>query len=1060
VFTFRVLGPLSVTAGDTEVELTSVRQRRLLAALLLRAGRPVTMSTLIDAVWDERPPRSAVNSAQSYVSRLRASLAADLLAWTGSGYVLRTAPEAVDAQRFESLIQRARSVGHPRESIDPLDRALALWQGTAYPDLAHHEPAAAEAARLTELQLTARELRADALLELGRLDEAVAALRALTVGHPLRERPWRALMLALHRAGRQAEALAAFRRYDEVLAAQGLEPAESVKELRTAILVTPEVVRHPAPHVADVLPRESRGWPAPAQLPAPPAAFTGRGAYLDRLDALLTADAAAQPRALVISTVAGAAGIGKTALAVQWAHRVRGRFGDGQLFADLRGYAAGPPVRPIDALAGFLSALGVPAEQVPTRLDQAAALFRTLTTGRRLLVVLDNARGVEQVRPLLPGDPGSLVLITSRVRLAGLVARDGAQPVLLGALDADEAHELLARLLGPERVAAEPAATGQLVRECASLPLALRIAAATLAWRPGQGIGDYVERLRHNRLGVLAIDGDPDSTVRDAFALSYAALPPAARRQFRLLSLVPGPDLDPAAAAAVADLPAAVAADLLDRLAGAHLLDQPAPGRYALHDLLRAFAAERTREEDASVDRDAATSRLYAWYLSMVDAAADLLYPHMLRLPRPPMDERPARFAGHADALAWLDAERRNLVAAVRAAVEHGPRRAGCLLADVLRGYFHLRRYAADWLAVADAALAAAEADRDPRAEAAARHSLGTAYRCLGDLDGAQRQYVRVLRLARRCGWRESEATTLGNLGLISQGRGRLKAAARQLTAALAVDRRIGRGAGVANNVGLLAAVYHDMGRLAEAAAHFAEAVELNRLTGAQHGQALALTGLGDVCRELGRLDVAADHLDRALRHYARVGDRDGAAIVHHRLAAVNCDLGRTTEAREHALTSLSLARETGDPRTEAAALTALATVYGRIGDHREALFHHRRAYDLTHEATSPRTQIEALVGLAEAALGLGRLADARHHAGLALHLAARGGYRVPEGDARTTLARIALADDDAAGAVEEAGLAAATHEQTGRRLGLTRTLEILAQARRPRATTPGRRCG
>lgn len=1061
---FRVLGPLAVTIGETDVALAGVRQRRLLAALLLRVGRPVPMAALLEAVWNDEPPRSAINSVQSYASRLRGLLGTDALVWTGAGYELRMPPDTVDAVQFESLIDRARSETDPAAALDLLDRALALWNDEAYPDLAHYEPATAQAVRLAELCLTARELRADALLAAGLADNAVASLQALTVEHPLRERPWEGLMRALHRTGRQADALAAFRRYDHILAEQGLETGESVRELRTAILATPESVRGPAiveiatPPLAVVRGRAPLSATPPAQLPPPTAAFTGRRGQLEGLDELLTSGSTI---ALVIAAVAGSAGVGKTALAVQWAHRVRDRFPDGQLFVDLQGYATGQPLRPIDALTGFLTALGVPAEQRPIRLDEASALYRSLVAGRRMLIVLDNAGSPEHVRSLLPGEPGCLVLVTSRDRLSGLVARDGARPFRLDAFSPDEAHELLTRLLGEARVAAEPESTMDLARACAYLPLALRVAAATLAWQPDWRIDQYVERLRNDRLNALAIDGDPDSTVGVAFDTSYRMLSTPVQRLFRLLGPVPGSDISVPAVAALAGQSESEAAALLDRLAAAHLLDSPARGRYTCHDLLRCYAVQRSAQADSTAERAAAMTRLYGWYAAAVNMAADLLHPHMLRLPRAAqLPQVAAPFAcDHAGALAWLDTERRNLVAMMRhiapspvdtpgADPAAKPLAYGCLIADGLRGYFHLGRHGSDWITVAQAGLAAAEDIGDLCAQEAARHSLGTACRSLGDHRLALRHYARALWLARRCGWREAEATTLGNLGIICGGQGRLRAAVVQLTRALAIDRETGRRAGVANNLGNLATVYLDQGRLTQAVAHFTEALDLNRATDSWHGQALALTGLGQALRELGRLTEATERLTEALGHYRKVGDRDGQAVIYSCLAMVDCDLGLLISAQARAQTACDLARQNGDPRTEADSLAALGSALERMGHHGAAWEHYRRAHDLV-AGLAVRRQIEVLVGLAGCALCLGDIDGADRPARLAVYRASRSGYRVTEAVARVMLGRIELARGNLSGALEQLQSALIRHRETGHRAGEAHALRLLSEVHR-----------
>ncbi|BCY10353.1 SARP family transcriptional regulator [Actinoplanes sp. L3-i22] len=990
-----MLGPPEVWDGDRLVQLGGPQQRAVLALLLVQVNQVVSTERICERLWGDQAPAAARSLVQGCVAKLRRALRDgphDPLVTRPPGYLLRLDPDALDVGRFEQLVDDAdRLAGHdsgPRleQARARLRDALALWRGPAYDGIGL--PACqAEADRLHERRLATVEKRVDLDLRLGPDAALVAELRELTREHPLRERLWGQLMLALHRTERRADALDAYREIRRALVDElGVEPGPALQRIHRTILAdTPPTDPPPAPAP------QSGG---PAQLPAPVAAFTGRDHDLNRLDTLRAGAS--------IVVICGTAGVGKTALAVQWAHTLRGRYDGGQLYLDLRGYATAGPVAPVEALTGFLAALGVPADRVPTDETQAAALYRSLVADRRMLVLLDNAYGVEQVRPLLPGGPEHLVVVTSRDTLGGLVARDGAAHLRLGVLGPDEAQALLSRVLGAERVAAEPGATAELARLCAHLPLALRIAAADLVTRPARPIGAHVTQLRgDNRLGTLAVDGDPEYAVRAAFGVSYASLRPAARRLFRRLGLAPGPDCTADDAALLGDLDRDTAAGLLGRLAGAHLVDEHLPGRYAGHDLLRLYAAERAAAEEPADQRRAAGQRLLDGYLDRARAAADVLYPHMLRLPGA------AAGPAHQDALAWLEAERHNLVIAVGRAAREGPRRSAWLLADALRGYFHLRRYTADWFTVANAALDAARADHDDAGQAAARHSLGTAYRSISDHHEALRQYAKGLGLARRCGWAQAEATALGNLGIVSRKLGRLRAAARQLDAALVIDRRLGRTAGEANNLSMLATVYLEMGDLDRAAEHFAAALELNTLIGSRHGEALALTGLGQVALELGRSDDAGTHLTAARHRYAEVGDRDGAAVTHCLLALRDCDLGRPGPGREHALTALALAREFGDRQTEAMALNALGAADRLRGEPDAAAGHHRHAYQLAQDTGSRRIESEALIGLAAAHHGLGQHDTADALARQALGLARLGGFAVVAAAAQASLASI-----------------------------------------------------
>ncbi|MFC4118898.1 AfsR/SARP family transcriptional regulator [Nonomuraea zeae] len=582
-----MLGPLLVRSGAGWTRIAAGRQRLVLAVLLIHAGRTVSTEQLADVLWGARPPRTAANTVAAYVMRLRRVLGGDALLTRGSGYELAAGEGEIDADVFERSLacgRRELRRGRLEAGAARLAQALRLWQGSgpALADLPETPVLAARVAHLEQLRLGAVEDEMGALLDLGQHGEVVEELRRLAEESPLRERRWELLMAALARCGRRAEALETYQRARRVLRAElGVEPGARLCAAQRRVLAGDrmEVGWRPAGRP------ETERRP-PAQLPAGVAGFTGRAGQLARLDALLPAANAPA----VVATLTGPAGVGKTALAACWGHRVRDRFPGGQLYVHLHGHGERPPMPPAEALAGFLRALG--ASRVPADVGEASALYRSLLDGRRVLVLLDDARDAAQVRPLLPGSHGCVALVTSRDRLTGLVARDGARPMALGVMSDREARDLLTGLLA-DRAAADPEAAMELARLCGNLPMALRAAAANLTSRPHEGIAAYAAALAADRLGGLEVDGDPHSGVRGAFDASYATLGQGARLLFRQLG-APGPaDVTAAEAATLIGGDVAAAARLLRELAAAHLVEEHATGRYGMPDLLRVYAAEK-----------------------------------------------------------------------------------------------------------------------------------------------------------------------------------------------------------------------------------------------------------------------------------------------------------------------------------------------------------------------------------------------------------------------------------------------------------------------------------
>jgi DNA-binding SARP family transcriptional activator/lipopolysaccharide biosynthesis regulator YciM len=1021
---FGVLGQLQVRTGRGTLRIAGQRQQRILAMMLVNAERTVPLDHLVTALWDDEPPLTAKRQMQNCVSDLRRQLPAgsshQMIVADAAGYRLNLDAGRLDLRTFEQRVaeaNRLQETGDLTAAAGCLRAALGLWRGPALAGLTGRI-IEGTATRLDELRLSVTERCVDLELRLGRHADLVAELLELVAAHPLRERLVGQLMVALYRCGRKADALGAYRHLHTRLVDElGLDPGVALQELHTAVLqdavpalppadpgppptgAPPGRVAPPPPAAAAAGPAGPIRAPAadstPAQLPAGVAHFTGRREALDQLDDVLLAggEEPTQP-ALAIAVVLGSAGVGKTALAVHWAHLVRHRFPDGQLHVDLRGYAPGVPLAPLEALTRFLGALGCDPQRVPADLEQAAELYRTLLADRRVLVVLDNARSADQVRPLLPGSPGCLVLVTSRSRLGGLVARDGARRVVLEPLREDEAHTLLRRLVGAERVAAEPDAARDLARLCERIPLALRIAAANLGDRPW-GIAAYVAKLRAtDRLAALAVGGDEQAAVRTAFDLSYQGLDPDARRMFRLLGLAPCRDFGAAAAAALCAASLPRVEGLLDEIAGAHLLQEHAPGRYTFHDLLRLYAVERAAAEESDADRAAALDRLATWYGAAADAVARAAYPEMLRLPAAPPRRGGPAFAAAPEALAFMESEQHNVVSLVEHLADRGPQPRAWQLADALRGYFWRRMHTVDWTRVARAGLAATEKAEDPKARCAAHLSMADVLMRQSRYDEAIEHYRRTVALGRQAQWPAAQVTAGACLGTAYRQIGRPAEAERQLQEALALARRLREPYKEAVLLGYLGQAYRELGRLDESVAALTQADRLFAAQGSPHGSAVTWGILGGTYRAKGMLDEAAEYVHKALDGLRSAGDRSGESQMMQSLAVIARDRGELVSAAQLATAALKLAEQINDRRATVDAHNTLASIEDACGQHGEAAARYRRAVEIARQSRDRVPEIESYLGLARAYRGLDRPEQVREHARTALDMARDGGYR------------------------------------------------------------------
>ncbi|HYX59364.1 MAG TPA: BTAD domain-containing putative transcriptional regulator, partial [Streptosporangiaceae bacterium] len=645
-----VLGPVMAWYGDQELPVGQPRQQAVLGILAMRANRVISRGELVDAVWGQDPPASAEGGIYTYVAGLRRVIEPNrslrgpgrVLVSSGAGYVLHLVPGQPDAVAFEQDLGRARQLrkaGDAAGAVSALNSALSLWRGIAFAGVPGPF-AETERVRLGELRSAAAEERADVLLAVGRHEEVVPDLTAMVADHPLRERMRGLLMVALYRCGRQAEALRVYAEGRRVLAEElGIDPGSDLSRIHQQVLTMDPALSvpnglairgaggsapsdedagagaGPAPDGGQRRPRpEDRTTPVPAQLPLDATGFSGRREELSILRAMLPAEPGHQDssqqdsgQTVPIVVLSGTAGTGKTALAIRFGHQVAKRFPGGQLYVNLRGLdPATPPMEPAEALRLFLDALGVPPYRIPADTEGRSALFRSLLDDRQMLIVLDNARNVAQVRPLLPGAPGSLVVVTTRNELTGLVAAEGAVPLTLDVLGDVEAHEMLARRLGRARVAAEPGAADEIITACARLPLALSIAAGRAAGRPKRPLTELAAELHDARGRLDALEaGDAVTNVRAVLSWSYDQLSESAARMFRLLGVHPGPDISLSAAASLAGMPRAAAGAALRELVRTHMVAEYLPARFTFHDLLRAYAADQAERHDPEPERRA-----------------------------------------------------------------------------------------------------------------------------------------------------------------------------------------------------------------------------------------------------------------------------------------------------------------------------------------------------------------------------------------------------------------------------------------------------------------------
>jgi DNA-binding SARP family transcriptional activator len=891
--TVALLRDVELRVGDQVIVVARPRLRALLCALALRAGRVVPVDILIAQVWGEAMPDHPRTGLYTLVNQLRKLVGPDVIRTEQTGYLLDIPPDAVDALRFERLLDSVDGLS-PEKAREVLAEALALW---------HTECDAAP--YLVERYLHAVERRIDLDLELGRHNELVAELRRLTAQHPLREPLWARLMTALYRSGRHAEALEQYQTIRALLIdTMGTDPSAELRGLYLKVLAAD-----------DALPARSDPV-VPRQLPPNIAAFTGRATDLSALNDAFEDDGTDRPPLII--AVHGPGGSGKTTLALHWAHRARDRFPDGQLHLDMRGFGPGEPIDPATALDIMLRAVGVPSARIPPRAEERAALWRTTLSGRRMLLLIDNARDAAQVRPLLPGS-GSVVLVTSRNELRGLAVNDGARRLTLNELPVDEAIRLVQNLIGAGRSAAEPAALGELVALCGRLPLALVVAAQQAVRFPDTPIAELVADLRAacGRLDVLSDPEDSTTDLRAVFSWSYHALNADTARAFGYLGFHPTAEIDLPVAAVLLRSSPAVARRLLDTLVSLHLLEQDQRGRYRFHDLLQVYAVERGTAEQPAGEVRALMRRIVDWYLHTLLQARVTAFTRTTLDVAAPAEEfvRPLEFTDIGSATAWYVRHRATLLATVEYAAEHGYDRHCWQLAYLLRHFHETQRHVDDGMRAAELAIRCAERSGEDEAMIYAAHTMGAACTGTRQFETAERWQLKALDLSERAGDHAMASTASLAIGLGQLRSGRVPEAIDWLERAVTTARRSSSSVSLAHALLNLGAVEGMSGKLDESLAHSGQALALYREMNAPYYEAFALGNLAEATMETGALAQGLVYADAAL---ALLGANEDQVTMPDTLMAkgrILTELGEPAAARETWQQALRILSRTSDPR-------------------------------------------------------------------------------------------------------------------------------------------------
>ncbi|MFF9011375.1 BTAD domain-containing putative transcriptional regulator [Streptomyces sp. NPDC014870] len=940
---------------------------------------------LVEASWERIPPVTAEHQVRKVIADLRSRIPGghELLLTDGPGYRIVLAEDQLDLTRFERALTEARDSEDATTRTAALETALRLFRGRVLPE--SRSPVLRAAATVIEdRHLSAREKLLALRLEQGGAHDVVGELRALVTEHPFRESLTAQLMVALYRVGRQADALRAYHVLRARLADQlGIDPSSEVNERYQQILRSAPDLHNEQPPEPAPTPRPAASPPltVPRSLPHDLPDFTGREAEIDWL--LAQADER-RTQGVTVITIDGMGGTGKSTLAVHVAHRLARHHPDGQIFVDLHGFTPGcEPLEPSTALGTLLRAIGVPDEQLPEELADRESLWRGMTAGRRLLLLLDNAVTSQQVRPLIPSCTGSLVLVTSRSPLLGL---DGAVPMMLGLPTPTDASLMLANVIGADRVEREPEAVTELIGLCARLPLALRIVAARLRNRPQWAIASMVDRLRDEdaRLGELVAD---HRSVRAVLEMSCATMSLLHQRLFRLLGVHPGSDFDACTAAALGDLPLSTTRRLLEDLLDARLLMQRKPGRFTFHELVRSLARNQADQDTGGAEP--ARHRLLDYYLSTAEKAGMLVQPGRERLPVS-VANPPAAMPALADvdaALAWFDEEHQNLLAVLVLAEETGLDLHVAHLPRVFAYYLHQRGHINDQLVVLRRAVAAARRIGDPGLEGVALTNLAIPYWHLGRIQEGLECAQTALALAESSGDRLGIAFCHSRIGMFRNTLGEYQEAMRNLHRALIVFSQTGSLREVGAVLTSLGVAQTGLGDHEEARRTSRLVIANSREIGDPYGEIVGLTGEAGSCARLGDFDAALDHLARATSLAERIGTSNGEVSILAQYADVHARRGQYEEALRYGHAALDRLRTLSRPALAATVHNILGLVHRRLGEYTLGEGHHLQARRLAQRIGGRSELAQALEGIADARQRTGDDAGAREHRDFAREL-------------------------------------------------------------------------